>query len=608
VNLSRGRLAWQGCVSGLLIYWMSTTVLYGGTVHGEQPAHEALVNLAQDITYSSARMHPMLATALGIPGHDSELEIPGEALRAADLDRLDQWKSQLDSIIARFDSGTSLVDRDDARLLQANLDASINALRVYQFDRKDYSACANNVVAAIFTQFQQLPSPGEDGATPADLQRAWSDITKRLARTPAYIAAAHRLVIMPGHLFGIIGSKQLAGAQDFFQAVLTEAARTQLGAHSLAYGRFLKARNAALKAIAESQRYIDEHSASWPENYAMGRQAYDRMLRDEQLLPFDAPSVMRIGYDDLAHGWAEEAWLQDISRRSGIALGAPSGGGLAPGGAALIDYYRDRIAELHKFVTDEEVVTIPGWLGAMQIVETPAFLLPVIPGATMNPSRLFSTRTTGYYYITPPKSLAEVAERLDMNQDFDRDRILLTGAHEAIPGHFMQLSIAKRHPDFVRRIQDSAAFSEGWAFYCEEMFVRLGLFGTDLDGRLATARWERVRGARAVVDVRLASGEWTYEKAVKFFASETGFTDDQSEASVASIALGPGYFISYSVGRVQIESLLAEYLRSTAGGGSLQDFHDRLLSYGTVPLSVVEPELLADLKKPASAVRAAADY
>jgi hypothetical protein len=595
-------------MSTLLIFWTSTAVLYGGAVHGEQSAHEALVNLAQDITYSSARSHPMLATALGIPGYDSELEIPAEALRAADLERLDQWKSQLGSIIAQFDSGTALVDRDDAMLLQANLDASINELRVYQFDRKDYSACANNVVAAIFTQFQQLPSPGEDGATPADLQRAWSDITSRLAKTPAYIVAAHRLVIMPGHLFGIIGGKQLAGAQDFFRTVLTEAARTQLGAHSRAYGSFLKARDAALTAIAESQRYIDEHSAAWPENYAMGRQAYDRMLQEEQLLPFDAPNVMRIGYDDLAHGWAEEAWLQDLSRRSGVALGAPSGGGLAPGGAALIDYYRDRIGELHKFVTDQDVVTIPGWLGAMRIVETPAFLLPVTPGAAMNPSRLFSTGTTGYYYITPPKSLVEAAERLDMNQDFDRDRILLTAAHEAIPGHFMQLSIAKRHPDFVRRIQDSAVFSEGWAFYCEEMFVRLGLFGTDLDGRLATARWERVRGARAVVDVRLASGEWTYEKAVKFFASETGFTDDQSEASVASIALEPGYFISYTVGRIQIESLLAEYLRGTAGRGTLHDFHDRLLSYGTVPLAVVGPELLADLKKPASAVRAAADY
>jgi uncharacterized protein (DUF885 family) len=140
------------------------------------------------------------------------------------------------------------------------------------------------------------------------------------------------------------------------------------------------------------------------------------------------------------------------------------------------------------------------------------------------------------------------------------------------------------------------------------MFVRLGLYGSRLDGRLMTATWERVRGARAIVDPKLASGEWSYEQAVDFFATETGFSKEQAQASVASIAEGPGYFIAYSVGRLQIENLLADYMRRMGTRGSLRDFHDRLLSYGTTPLAIVGPELLADLDKPASAVRAAANY
>jgi uncharacterized protein (DUF885 family) len=241
-------------------------------------------------------------------------------------------------------------------------------------------------------------------------------------------------------------------------------------------------------------------------------------------------------------------------------------------------------------------------------VETPPFLQPLLPGANMNPPRLFSTSTTGYYYITPPKSLEEAAARLDMNQDFDRDRILSTAAHEAMPGHFLQLSIAKRHPDFIRRIQDSSVFAEGWAFYGEEMFVRLGLYGEHLDGRLFTARWERVRGARAIVDRNLASGEWGYEQAVDFFAQQTSFSHEAAAAQVASMAADPGYYDAYTVGRLQIENLLAEYTLKMGARASLHDFHDRLLSYGTTPLAIVGPELLADLDKPASAVRAAANY
>ena len=70
----------------------------------------------------------------------------------------------------------------------------------------------------------------------------------------------------------------------------------------------------------------------------------------------------------------------------------------------------------------------------------------------------------------------------------------------------------------------------------------------------------------------------------------------------------PGYVISYTVGRLQLQTLLAEYMLRTGERGSLRDFHDRLLWCGPVPFAVLGPELLADLDKPASVVRAAANY
>lgn len=585
----------------------ATAALAAAAAHAQTP-HEELVSLAQDITYTTAAVFPMTATFLGIPGHDGELESPSEAFRAAQVQRLTGWQSRLEAIVAAFDAHTPLVDRDDAALLRAELAGRLNDRLVYQTDRKDYADGANSIVRVVFVQFEHLPVVGQEGATAADLKRAWADIARRLAGAPAYIAASEGLATTPGHLYGVVGARELAGAPDFLKGALTQAAATQLGSRSREYTAFLRSRDVALAAIAHSRQYIEAHMASWPENYAMGRALYDRMLKEEQLLPYDSSDVERIAQDELAHGWAEEAWLRQVAQHRGVALGAPSGGGLAPGGAALIDYYRDCIAQLRKFVSEQDIVTIPAWLGTMEIMETPAFLQPVSPGASMNPPRLFSLSTTGYYYITPPKSLAEAAARLDMNEDFDRDRILSTAAHEALPGHFMQLSIARRHPDFVRRIQFSGTFAEGWAFYGEEMFVRLGLYGDDLDARLDVARWERVRGARAVVDPKLAGGDWTYERAVEFFAAETGFTREQAEAAVAGIATRPGYVIAYSVGRLQIENLLAEYLRRKGAEASLRDFHDRLLSYGTTPLAIVGPELLADLDKPAGEVRAAAKY
>ena len=279
---------------------------------------------------------------------------------------------------------------------------------------------------------------------------------------------------------------------------------------------------------------------------------------------------------------------------------------MAPSGTPIINYYRDRIAELTAFVKQARVITLPAWLGTVQVVETPKFLQPVSPGASMSAPRLFSPETNGFYFITPPVSLAAAAARLDANEDFDRDRILSTAAHEAMPGHFLQFSIARHNPDFIRKIASSSSFSEGWAYYGEEMFVVLWLYGGDLDGRYYTAQWERVRGARAIVDAKLASGEMTEPQAVTYFAAQTGFSKGAAKAAVDGIALGPGFVVAYTVGRQQIELLEHDYFVATGAHGSLADFHNRLLCYGTTPYSIVGPELLDDLSKPASQVCAVA--
>ena len=570
--------------------------------------HDQLTALAQDLVQAEATANPMSATYRGLPGLDGELVIPTEATRAAKIARLQARIVRLEAIRLAAGPSISLVDADDVKLLHAQVDGSLDALLVRQTDRKDYAAPALGLVDVIYTQFLHLPVPGQDGATAADVAQAWADITARLEKGPAFIEAGQKLVTHPGKLFGVAGREQIAGAPDLLDGALTAAAKEQLADDPAAFKRFAAARDAVLATLAKTDATIEAHVDSWPENFAIGKTAYEQMLHREQLLPFDARDLEGMARDELAHGWAEEAWLKSLAVQRKQSFGAESGGGMAPDGPPLIDYYRDRIAQLRTFVADHDLLTLPDWLGTIDVVETPKYQQPVSPGASMSSPRLFSASPNGHYFITPPKSLKEAAARLDMNEDFDRDRILSTAAHEAMPGHFLQLSIARRHSSYIRKIQDSAVFAEGWAFYGEEMFVRLGLYGDDLDGRLFTARWERVRGARVIVDVKLAAGEWTLAQAAKFFEEQSGFTKSASEAAVAGYALMPSYVLAYTVGRLQLEELLSAYQRRMGDKGSLHDFHDRLLSYGSTPFSVVGPELLADLDKPASAVRAAANY
>jgi len=564
---------------------------------------ERIQALAKKTTFDWAKTHPISATYLGLSDEDGQLDTPSEAENARDLATIRGWEAELAAIPL---AGASLVDVDDAKLLKAQLVGSERQYTVYKGYEKDPSGPAVGIMGVIFTQFLHLPIEGTEGATKADVTAAWDKIVQRLQGAPAYIAAGNALVTHPGHLYAVTGAEQLAGAGSFFNGPLTDTAKAQMTPERFA--EFVKARDAVVSVMEQTKKNIDEHAASWPENFAIGRPAYDAMLKDEQLLPYDSHDVENMGHEELGHGWAVQSWVEQLAKERGTAIGPESGGGLAPGGPALIEYYRARIAQLRDFVTKHNVVDVPDWLGDVKVVETPKFLQPVSPGASTVSPLLFAKSETGFYFITPPVSLEEAAKNLDANQDFDRDRILSTGAHESMPGHYMQLSIARRHPDFVRKIQGSGSFAEGWAYYGEELFEQLGLFGDDLDARYFVAQWERVRGARAIVDPKLASGEWSVDQATEFFAHETGFSKEQAKAAVAGIALGPGYVIAYTVGRAQIEELLVEYRAKAGANASLRDFHDRLLCYGTTPISVVGPELLADLGKPLAAVRAGAGY
>jgi uncharacterized protein (DUF885 family) len=101
--------------------------------------------------------------------------------------------------------------------------------------------------------------------------------------------------------------------------------------------------------------------------------------------------------------------------------------------------------------------------------------------------------------------------------------------------------------------------------------MQLGLFQDDLDGRYFAAQWERVRGARAIVDPELVSGAWSVDQAVTFFVHQTRFSQKQAKSAIAGIALNPGQMTTYTAGRAEIEALLAEYRAKAGAHASLRE-------------------------------------
>ena len=67
-----------------------------------------------------------------------------------------------------------------------------------------------------------------------------------------------------------------------------------------------------------------------------------------------------------------------------------------------------------------------------------------------------------------------------------------------------------------------------------------------------------------------------------------GLDREAAEGEAAGAASSPSQKISYITGKWQIMRLLGRYRDTQGDTYRLGAFHDQLLSYGTLPLSVVE--------------------
>jgi uncharacterized protein (DUF885 family) len=95
------------------------------------------------------------------------------------------------------------------------------------------------------------------------------------------------------------------------------------------------------------------------------------------------------------------------------------------------------------------------------------------------------------------------------------------------------------------------------------------------------------RALRIVLDVGLHTRGMTIEEAVNILVDRVHFERANAEAEVSRYCAYPAYQLCYAVGRRELRSLRDAY-RAVAGGAySLRDFHEKVLSYGGLPVSLI---------------------
>lgn len=163
--------------------------------------------------------------------------------------------------------------------------------------------------------------------------------------------------------------------------------------------------------------------------------------------------------------------------------------------------------------------------------------------------------------------------------------------HESEPGHHFQLALVTEMPTLplIRKAADGfSANVEGWALYAEQLCGEMGLYDSDVVGRLGMQQSALFRAARCVVDTGLHAKGWSRERAIDYLVQTTGESQSRMTTEVERYCTWPGQATSYKVGQTRWLKLRADARHRLGAKFDIRDFHDVGLSAAPMPLAVLE--------------------
>lgn len=524
-----------------------------------------LRELAHDYYQWRDTAYPVATSEAG--NHSFDLRLTDYRMTQV-LERRQHVSDLLSRVDALTIDGWSKDDQVDRILFRSQLAYADFFGRKQNPESSDPQLYVNECTNAIFSLLQKDYAPQRSRALAA---------TARLEQMPMMLRTARDNLTQPMKLYASLAIEAARGGDDLYFVSLMALA-DQLSAAERR--RLIKARDAAVKALHDYADWLSTNLSNMPDWHPMGEADYNYLLKHILLLPFDAHDVAYLGEVELVRYRALEAMLKDPSLASPDPARAKH---MPKDQEEFLAAYQSRLKEIVDFLQANRLVTLPPYLGTFQIRQLPDAFKPTFPGGFMNPPGIYDQDPGGFYFIPTynPKS-----GNFYIRAAIEDPRPIL--GHEGIPGHFLQLSIANHLTDEIRRQHSDSVFSEGWALYGEEMLLREGLYPENSAAQGQVLRLSRYRAARIGADVNLHTGRWTFDQAVQYFIEAGGLDREAARGEAAGAASNPSQKICYITGKWQIMRVLGRYRDLQGANFRLGAFHDQLISYGSLPLSVIE--------------------
>lgn len=284
----------------------------------------------------------------------------------------------------------------------------------------------------------------------------------------------------------------------------------------------------------------------------VGAERYDWYIRHVRMIPLTAAEMLTLAEREHERMTAALALLRHRNRDLPQLT-------LSRSAAEQAEKIRVTDAAVRRFLTEEEIVTIPDYVGEL------------------------GTNTP---YIERPGG-PNFWEQIQFRDPIP-DHL-----HAVIPGHRFDAVLAARDTRPIRGSYSDGGRAEGWATYLEEAMMLAG-------GTRHTPRADEFmqlfgifRAARVPADIGMQHNRMTVAEAVAAMRARTPWLDEDVARVDAEIYLRrpPGYGVAYTIGKLQMDALLADRAAQLGEAFRLREFHDAFLAAGRLPIALTRYEM-----------------
>jgi uncharacterized protein (DUF885 family) len=535
----------------------------------------------------------LIATQLGIHDGDGKItDYSGESIRG-ELERLKRAESAVAAVDAKA------LSRD----IQYDREILLAGIRTELFRIRDLAVYTRNPMT--YAGALDLNIYAKRNFAPAE-QRLRSVMAIESEAPKIFAAARTNLEASLPRPYIETAIEMAKGAAGFLRRDLTEAFK-DTGSAGLRE-EFGAVNGRAAAELEKFAAWLETEKLPAANNrYALGRETFQKMLVQTELIPESPESLLAIGLKKLKREqqvFADTARLIDSQKKPIDVFKEIQGD--HPSEQTLIPETRKDLEGIRQFVIDRKIITVPSDLRA-NVEETPRYLRAT-SFASMDTPGPFETRATeAYYYVTPVEPDWSPKQKSEWLTAFNYYTTDVVSIHEVYPGHFVQfLWLKASNPSRISQIFGSYAFIEGWAHYSEQMMLDEG-FGKRPGAktraaaigaakfRLAQSDEALLRICRLCVSIKTHCQGLSLEDATRFFEENCYYEHQPAYEEARRGTFDPQYLL-YTLGKLQILKLRGDYKNQVGNRFSLEQFHDELLRHGEPPIRLLRERMLHDPK------------